>query len=75
MSVQGPAPRPPTGYTARVEWDGANWIGSIVDLPGAHTHAPTIGELRQRLREVAVLMADRPDSDLTDPDAFTIVIN
>jgi predicted RNase H-like HicB family nuclease len=59
-------------YTAEVRWEDHQWQATVQDVPGAHTYARTMTALRKRLREVIVLMDDRPDSDLHDEDAFTV---
>jgi predicted RNase H-like HicB family nuclease len=45
-------------YTALVEYDeeARMYVGSILELPGAHTHGATLDELRQNLKEVAELV-------------------
>jgi predicted RNase H-like HicB family nuclease len=58
-----------------VRWDGKQWLADVVDLPGAHTYARTVDSLRKRLREVAVLMADLPDSALEDSEAFHVSLD
>lgn len=63
------------GYCAKVEWDGQHWLATVEDLPGAHTYAKTVASLRRRLREVIVLMDDRPDSDLSDHGSFDVELN
>ncbi len=59
-------------YTAEVRWEDGQWQASVRDLAGAHTHAKTMTALRKRLREVIVLMDDRPDSDLQSEEAFSV---
>ncbi len=61
-------------YTVEVVWEDGQWQASVRELPGAHTHAKTIAALQKRLREVIVLMAERPDSDVEDESAFTVTI-
>lgn len=62
-------------YRATVSWDGNHWLADVVGLPGAHTYAKTVPSLRNRLREVVVLMDDRPDSDVHDPQAFDVSLD
>ena len=47
----------PTSYTAYVEWDQDTrlYVGSVPGLPGAHTQAATLDELRTNLAEVVSL--------------------
>jgi predicted RNase H-like HicB family nuclease len=59
-------------YTAEVHWADGYWQADIPELPGAHTFARNTTALRKRLREVVVLMADRPDAELNDEDAFRV---
>ena len=59
-------------YTADAVFADGQWQATVRDLPGAHTYAKTIPSLRKRLREVIVLMDDRPDSDVQDEDAFAV---
>jgi predicted RNase H-like HicB family nuclease len=61
-------------YTAEVRWEDGQWQASVTDVPGAHTFARTLSALRKRLREVIVLMDDRPDSELEDERAFDVVL-
>lgn len=49
-------------YTVDVVREGSAWTADVVDLPGAHTYAPTLDELHTFVREVIVLMADLPDA-------------
>lgn len=59
-------------YTAQVRWEDGVWQATVLELPGAHTYARSMTALRKRLREVIVLMDDRPDSDVEDEAAFTV---
>ena len=44
-------------FTAYVEWDEDSrlYVGIVPGLPGAHTQAATLDELKQNLREVIEL--------------------
>ena len=42
--------------TAVFEQDGDWWVGSIEELPGAHTQGRTLEEARENLREAALLV-------------------
>jgi len=44
-------------FTAYVEWDQATrlYVGVVPGIPGAHTQASTLDELRENLREVLEL--------------------
>ncbi len=46
--------------TAYVEWDECVrcYVGSVPGVPGAHTQAATLDELRENLREVIELLAE-----------------
>lgn len=59
-------------YQAKVSWDGRHWLAHVLELPGAHTYAKTVPTLRKRLREVVVLMDDRPDNEVNDTEAFQV---
>ena len=45
-------------YTALIEYDDEvqMYVGSIAELPGAHTQAATLEELRCNLKEVSELV-------------------
>ena len=47
----------PAFYTAYVEWDPDTrlYVGVVPGLPGAHTQAATLDELRSNLSEVVAL--------------------
>jgi predicted RNase H-like HicB family nuclease len=49
---------PTATYTAIIEYDeeARMYVGSIPELPGAHTQAMTLEELRDNLNEVAGLV-------------------
>lgn len=61
-----------TTYTADAQYIDGQWQATVREVPGAHTYAKTIESLRKRLREVIVLMDDRPDTDLADESAFQV---
>ena len=44
-------------FTAYVEWDQETqlYVGMVPGIPGAHTQAPTLDELRTNLKEVLEL--------------------
>ena len=51
-------------YTAIIEQDTATgyYVAYIPDLPGAHTQAETLEELKDNLQEVvALVLEDNPD--------------
>lgn len=66
-------PRPRV-YQATVTREGAKWLGDVPAVPGAHTQADSITGLERSLREVIVLMTDRPDGDVDDVDAFRVAL-
>jgi predicted RNase H-like HicB family nuclease len=56
-------------FSAYVEWDPATklYVGTVPGVPGAHTQAATLDELRENLREVLELCVqelDGPPDDL-----------
>lgn len=61
-----------TTYTADAQYIDGQWQAAVREVPGAHTYAKTIESLRKRLREVIVLMDNRPDIDLADESAFQV---
>jgi predicted RNase H-like HicB family nuclease len=61
-------------YTAYIEKDTESgmYIGTVPGLPGAHTCADTIDELREKLEEVITLCIEEMDSeDLKKMPIFT----
>lgn len=50
-------PREIRTFTAHVEWDPDSqlYVGMVPGIPGAHTQAATLDELRQNLKEVLTL--------------------
>ena len=53
--------------TAYVEWDETSrlYVGIVPGVPGAHTQAATLDELRENLREVLELcLEENPVEDL-----------
>lgn len=62
-------------YVADVHREDGQWQATVRDVPGAHTFARTTTALRKRLREVIVLMDDRPDAELNDEKAFLVALN
>jgi predicted RNase H-like HicB family nuclease len=55
--------KPSQSYTAVIEQDTATgyYVAYIPDLPGAHTQAVTLEELRQNLKEVVELVLEGYD--------------
>ena len=55
-------------FTAYVEWDpGSNlYVGVIPGIPGAHTQAATIDELRDNLKEVLELCLEDYEGELDE---------
>lgn len=45
-------------FTAQIEKEGNLYIGSIVDVPGAHTQAESLDELQINLKEVLELVIE-----------------
>jgi len=50
-------PRQVKTFTTHVEWDPETqlYVGIVPGIPGAHTQAATLDELRQNLKEVLEL--------------------
>jgi predicted RNase H-like HicB family nuclease len=66
-------------YTAIIEQDTATgyYVAYIPDLPGAHTQAETLEELKQNLKEVVELVleedsAQNPESHFIGTQLVTI---
>lgn len=59
-------------FTAYIEWDPETklYVGIIPGIPGAHTQAATLDELRQNLREVLELCLEEQGEDLEDLPRF-----
>jgi len=53
-------PRDVKIFTAYVEWDPQTelYVGIVPGIPGAHTQAATLDELRQNLKEVLELCVE-----------------
>ena len=47
-------------FTAYIEWDPETslYVGIVPGLPGAHTQAATLDELRENLKEVVELVLE-----------------
>lgn len=56
-------PREVRTFTAYVEWDPETqlYVGIVPGIPGAHTQAATLDELRQNLKEVLELCFQEQD--------------
>lgn len=51
--------REPHVFNVLVERDEDGWlVGSVVELPGCHTQAKTLGQLRKRIREAIELYVE-----------------
>jgi predicted RNase H-like HicB family nuclease len=52
-------------FTAYVEWDPETrlYVGLVPGLPGAHTQAATLDELRANLQEVVELCLEEQDPE------------
>jgi len=59
-------------YTAYVEWDPETslYVGTVPGLPGAHTQAATLDELRSNLSEVVALCLESYEGDTLDLPRF-----
>jgi predicted RNase H-like HicB family nuclease len=62
--VQATSPGVKT-FTAYVEWDPDThlYVGIVPGIPGAHTQASSLDELRQNLKEVIELCLEDSDVD------------
>jgi predicted RNase H-like HicB family nuclease len=59
-------------YTAYVEWDPDTrlYVGTVPGLPGAHTQAGSLDELRSNLSEVVALCLEAYQGDIQDLPHF-----
>ncbi|MGD0922315.1 MAG: type II toxin-antitoxin system HicB family antitoxin [Terriglobia bacterium] len=59
-------------FSAYVEWDPDTelYIGTIPGIPGAHTQAATLDELRRNLKEVLELCLEEYGGSLEDLPRF-----
>jgi predicted RNase H-like HicB family nuclease len=55
-------------YRVNVTRERDAWLADVPDVPGAHTFARSLSALQRSVREVIVLMTDRPDDALDDFD-------
>ena len=55
-------------YRVTVTRERDAWLADVRDVPGAHTFARSLSALQRSVREVIVLMTDRPDDALDDFD-------
>ena len=62
----------PASFTAYVEWDADTrlYVGTVPGLPGAHTQAATLDELRSNLSEVVALCLETYQGDIQDLPRF-----
>ena len=59
-------------FTAYVEWDQETklYVGIIPGIPGAHTQAASLDELRENLKEVLELCLEEYGGSLEDLPQF-----
>jgi predicted RNase H-like HicB family nuclease len=57
-----------TTYRVNVTRERDAWLADVPDVPGAHTFARSLSALQRSVREVIVLMTDRPGEALDDFD-------
>jgi predicted RNase H-like HicB family nuclease len=59
-------PREVKTFTAYVEWDPETqqYVGVVPGVPGAHTQAATLDELRRNLKEVLELCFEEENVDV-----------
>ena len=55
-------------YRVSVTRERDAWLADVPDVAGAHTFARSLSALQRSVREVIVLMTDRPDDALDDFD-------
>lgn len=55
-------------YRVNVTRERDAWLADVPDVAGAHTFARSLSALQRSVREVIVLMTDRPDGALDDFD-------
>jgi len=55
-------------YRVNVTRERDAWLADVPDVPGAHTFARSLSALQRSVREVVVLMTDRPDDAVDDFD-------
>jgi hypothetical protein len=55
-------------YRVNVTREREAWLADVPDVAGAHTFARSLSALQRSVREVIVLMTDRPDDALDDFD-------
>jgi hypothetical protein len=55
-------------YRVNVTRERDAWLADVPDVAGAHTFARSLSALQRSVREVIVLMTDRPDDALDDFD-------
>lgn len=60
------APRDARIFTAYIEWDPDTslYVGMVPGVPGAHTQAGSLDEMRQNLKEVLELCLEEGLEDL-----------
>jgi predicted RNase H-like HicB family nuclease len=59
-------------FSAYVEWDPETrlYVGTVPGIPGAHTQAATLDELRDNLKEVLELCLDEYSGPIEDLPHF-----
>ncbi len=59
-------------FVAYVEWDPdtKQYVGLIPGIPGAHTQADTLDELKDNLKEVLELCLEEYEGDTSDLPKF-----
>jgi predicted RNase H-like HicB family nuclease len=59
-------------FTAYVEWDAETqlYVGIIPGVPGAHTQAASLDELRENLKEVLELCLEEYKGEVEDIPQF-----
>jgi predicted RNase H-like HicB family nuclease len=59
-------------FTAYIEWDPETklYVGIVPGIPGAHTQASTLDELRKNLKEVLELCLEEEEVSLEELPQF-----
>ena len=59
-------------FTAYVEWDSETnlYVGIVPGIPGAHTQAASLDELKDNLKEVLELCVEEPGRKIEDIPHF-----
>lgn len=62
-------------YKVEVTHEAGVWIADVLNLPGAHTEARSLDDLRGAVQEVIGLVLDRPEGDRFDVEFQFVDVN